>query len=216
MATFQGPTMTFGGGVSDTFTTPFPHALGTKARDAAGNEYVLCQTGAVTTVSPEQVVVIGADWSITPIGAVGAFGMLGVVPDYDRLGLTSARVSPYPINTALWIQIYGRAYIMYDTPTGVASSGGALTTVRTSLAYRFHVHSSAATTPTGQPYATSADALSTLSDYLIVGMTVATDASPDASIGLVTLVSATHSGSDVAVWLNYPYARYIEPAVSTA
>jgi len=213
MATFQGPTNTFGGGVSDTFTTPFPHALGTKARDANGNEYVFCQT-AGATAAPEMVVVIGADWGITPIGAVGAQGMIGVVPDYDRLGLTSARVSGYPTATGLWVQVYGRAFIMYGGG-GVSPSESLLTTVRTSLGYRFHIATSTASTPVGQPRPTSGDGAETsLSDYLIWGMYVATDATPDASVGNVTAVSATHSGSSVAVWMNYPYAAYVTPRTS--
>ena len=221
MAGLQGTAQTFSGGVSDNYTTPFPMSLGTKARDSFGNEFVLCQTGAATTVAPEMVVVIGSDFSVAPIGAVGATGHLGVVDDYQKQGNTSARVSAYPINTTVWVQIYGRTFMMCDTPTGVASSGGALTTVRTSLAYKFYVHTSAATTPTGQPFATSAliTANATLATYLIEGIYVATDATPDASgtsilqldgttaLG-VTLVSATHSGSSVAVWLNYPFARY--------
>ena len=72
MAGLQGTAQTFSGGVSDNYTTPFPMSLGTKARDSFGNEFVLCQTGAATTVAPEMVVVIGSDFSVAPIGAVGA------------------------------------------------------------------------------------------------------------------------------------------------
>lgn len=216
MSTLRGQAQSFPGATSDTYTTPFPVALGTKARDAAGNEYVFCQTGASTTVAPEQVVVIGSDWSVAPITVSAGAGPVGVVPDYPSLGLTSARVSPYPINTGLWIQIYGRCHVQYATPTGVASSGGALTTVRTSLAYRFHVGTTIQTTPVGVPVATSDNGQVSVTDFLIQGMFVATDATPNASgvsilmadgstaLG-VTLVSATHCGSNVAVWINYPY-----------
>ena len=226
MATFQGTAQSFPGGVSDTFTTPFPIALGTKARDSFGNEFVFCQTGASTTVAPEMVVTIGANWSVAPITNVGGAGMLGVVADYQKHGNTSARVSAYPINTSVWVQIYGRTFVMYATPTGVASSGGALTTVRTSLQYIFKMATTDATTPAGQPIAVSGYGVETsLNDWIIEGMYVATDATPDASgasilqldgttaLG-VTLVSATHSGSTVAVWLNYPHGRHVTPRTS--
>lgn len=227
MATLQGPTVVFSGGVSESYTTPFPHALGTKARDAEGNEYVFCSTGAETTVCPEQVVVIGSNWNVVAIGAAGAQGPVGVVADYAKRGLTSAFSSAYAAATGIWVQIYGRAYIMYGGG-GTSPSEHLLTTVRTSLGYQFHVPTSTASTPVGQVRATSDNALSTLSDYLIKGMTVATDATIDVSgasvlgpggttLGLgVTKVSATHSGSCVAVWLNYPRAEYVNPLTSQA
>ncbi len=226
MAGLQGPAQSFPGGVSNTFTTPFPISLGTKARDSFGNEFVFCQTGANTTVAPEMVVTIGADWVATPIGSVGFSGPVGVVADYQKQGNTSARVSAYPINSSVWVQIYGRTFVMYATPTGVASSGGPLTTVRTSLAYIFKGATSAITTPVGQPIAVSGYGVETsLNDWIIEGMTVATDATPDASgtsilqldgttaLG-VTLVSATPSGSSVAVWLNYPQGVHVTPRTS--
>lgn len=224
MGTFQSGTQSFAGGVSDSWTTPFPHALGTKARDSFGNEYVFCSTGAATTVCPEQVVIINADWTISPIGEVGGQGMIGVVPDYQKRGLTSAFVSPVPASTALWIQIYGRAYIMYGGG-GVSPSESLMTTVRTSLGYKFHIATTVASSPVGQPRPTSDNIATTLSDYIITGMTVATDATPDASgasilgpnnttVLAVTKVSATHSGSCVAVWLNYPQVSYVGPLTS--
>ena len=222
MATLQGGTQSFAGGVSESWTTPFPHALGTKARDSEGNEYVLCSTGALTTVAPEMVVLIGANWNVTPITEVGGQGPIGVVADYAKRGNTSAFSTAYPAARAIWVQIYGRAYIMYGGG-GTSPSEHLLTTVRTSLGYRFHIPTSTASTPVGQPFATSANIGTTLSDYLITGMTVATDATIDVSgasvlgpggttLGLgVTKVSATHSGSVVAVWLNYPQAEYGSP-----
>ena len=226
MSTLQGPTNSFAGGTSAIFTTPFPHALGTKARDAQGNEYVFCSTGAATTVCPEQVVLINSDWTVTPIGAAGGQGPIGVVPDYQKHGLTSALVSGYPAGTGLWIQIFGRAYIMYGGG-GTSPSEHVLTTVRTSLGYQFHIATSTASTPVGQPFATSTNLQTTLTDYILEGITVATDATPDASgasilgdnnttvLG-VTKVSATHSGSTIAVWLNYPQARHLSPNTSNA
>ena len=224
MSTLQGDAQSFAGGTSDTWTTPFPHALGTKARDSAGNEFVFCSTGASTTVAPEMVVLINADWTVTPIGAAGGQGAIGVVVDYQKQGKTSALSAAYAASTAIWVQIYGRAYIMYGGG-GTSPSEHVLTTVRTSLGYRFHVATSTASSPVGQPFATSDNIQTTLSDYLIEGMTVATDATPDASgasilgpnnttvLG-VTKVSATHSGSTVAVWLNYPQAKYLAPLTS--
>ena len=225
MSTLQGGTQSFAGGTSDVYTTPYPHAPGTKARDSAGNEYVFCTTAGATS-APEMVVLIGADFSITPIGAAGGQGAIGVVVDYAKQGLTSARVSGYPTGTGLWVQIYGRAFIMYGGG-GTSPSAHLLTPVRTSLGYRFHVPTSTASTPVGQVRATSDNVQTTLSDYMIEGMWVATDATPDASgasvlhpngstaLG-VTKVSATHSGSTVAVWLNYPYATYLLPNTSNA
>jgi len=225
MTAFQGFAQSFAGGVSDSFTTPFPQPLGTKARDVDGNEYVLCQTGANTTVCPEQVVMIGADWVATPIGASGGIGAVGVVADYAKRGLTSAFVSAIPINTTVWVQIYGRAYMMH-AGGGTSPSEGLLTTVRTSLGYRFHIPTSTASTPVGQPIPTSVNIQTSLSDFIINGISVATDATPDASgasvlgpggttLGLgVTKVSATHSGATIAVWLNYPQAEYISPMTS--
>lgn len=225
MATFQSQSPAFAGGVSDSHTTPFPHALGTKARDSEGNEYVYCSTGADTTVAPEQVVLIGSNWNVVPIGASGGQGPIGVVADYAKRGLTSAFVSAIPINTGIWVQIYGRAYIMYGGG-GTSPSEHLLTTVRTSLGYKFHIATTVASTPLGQPRATSDNIATTLSDYIIDGMWVATDATPDVSgasvlgpggttLGLgVTKVSATHSGSCIAVWLNYPQVAYVGPLTS--
>lgn len=225
MSGLQGPAQSFAGGVSDHFTTPFPQPLGTEARDSEGNKYVLCSTGANTTVAPEMVVTIGADWVATPIGNAGAQGAIGVVADYAKRGLTSAFSSALAANTTVWVQIYGRAYIMYGGG-GTSPSEHLLTTVRTSLGYKFHVPTTVASTPVGQPFATSDNIQVTTSDYIIVGMWVATDATIDVSgasvlgpggttLGLgVTKVSATHSGSVVAVWLNYPSVTYVAPNTS--
>src|SRR6266576_1886250 len=73
----------FGGGVSDAYTTPFPHTPGTRARDSDGNEYVFCTAGE--PVAPEMIVVISPSWDVTKLTTTSR-GIIGVAPDYAKLG----------------------------------------------------------------------------------------------------------------------------------
>lgn len=214
MGTFQGPAQSFPGGTSDGYTTPFPIALGTRARDNAGNEYVLCQTAAITTVAPEMCVSIAADWSIAPVTTGGTNkGMCGVVADLTKSGNTSAPVSAIPINTSVWVQIYGRAFVQVGTNASSPSdAANGPTTLSTSAYTQFYLPTSA-TTPVGVLTVVSDHLITTLSRWTVKGMYVAQDATVG-DVSAVTAVSATHIGSRAAVWLNYPEIIYDDVLVS--
>ena len=212
MGVFQSLPTVYPGGTSDGFTTPFPIALGTKARDLNGYEYVLCQTGTLTTVAPEMAVTIGADWIVTPVGSsvTGQRGSLGVVADLGKSGNTSAPVSAIPTSTSVWVQVYGRAYVQIGlNASSPSDAANGPTTVHTSLLIKFTGATSAAT-PIGVLGLVSDQLPTSSSNWVVRGMYVATDASPAAEVSIVTAVSATHIGSHVAVWLNYPYIAYEE------
>lgn len=199
----------FAGDVSERFTTPFAHPLGTKARDAAGNEYVLCTVGAGTGLAPEMCVVIGADFTITAVSATSHRGPIGVIADYTKIGLTSAYTTAVSSAQALWVQIYGRAFVQCSTG-GDSSPSEAITTLQTTVMPRFRPVTSGATTPVGNLLLTSANVLTTVALYYIDGMTVADDVTVG-EVSAVCNVSPTHSGARAAVWLNYPK---IEPQLT--
>ena len=216
MATLQGPTQTFGGGVSDVHTTPFPHALGTKARDSAGNEYIYVDYSA--PASPEMLVTIDESFIASPF-VTASWGRIGVVPDFGKLGQsentpTMPASYQWTSDNAGWVQIYGRAYIGTGTEDASASDEGGGTTLHTSAACIF-VPPTSVVTPTGTPNVVAGLALSTSGQQYIVGMWVATDASLGTVVsGIVgstagssnpTNVPSWHAGGRTPVFLNYPY-----------
>ena len=212
MGTFQSMAPGYPGGTSDYYTTPYPVALGTEARDGAGNKFVFCNTGSVSTCAPEQCVMIRSDWSITPVVASGR-GQVGVIADLTKSGNTSAPVSPIPINTGVWVQIYGRAFV--QVAGGGSSASDAMSSLLTSAALQFKIPTTLAASPPGQlAFTTDTQAMTTIASYYIVGMTLAFDASVG-DVSAITSVTQSHGGSRAAVWLNYPQIDAIQVPSST-
>jgi hypothetical protein len=187
---------------SEVATTPFPIQLGTRMRDSAGNEYIYCDyTGTVFAGTPVQ---INSDFTAAKVGITGR-GAFGVV--------TSGGTS----DNAGWVQIYGRAYVQLLGDTAAVSVSDNLpTTLSTTAQTKFWLPTTATSTgPEGLRW-TSGN-VSTTSGFYIDGLYVA----HDASVGMPNLhntssvspsnVSAitSHTGVDVAVWLNYPFIKHV-------
>ena len=118
MSRLQGPSMGFAGPTSETWTTPYPHAVGTKARDKDGNEYLFCS--AVTAVAGNGILVsITADHQIAPL--------LGTSLLAARVGIAMQTLA---VGAAGWVQIYGVAFVQGNAAS--ANLAGA-TTNATSL-----------------------------------------------------------------------------------
>lgn len=198
----QGP-IGAAGSTSDVYTTPFPHTPGARMRDASGNEYVFCDfTGTVYTGTP---VAISSAYTAAKIGTTGK-GPMGVACG----GATS--------DNAGWVQIYGRCYVQLlagisgTSTSDLVSLMGAATT----LQVKFILPTTATSTgPEG--LRTTAGTVSTASGYYVEGIFVASDASvgdtsalpgliPDTSNTSSSNISdwTTHTGVDIAVFLNYP------------
>ena len=167
----------------------YPFALGTRARDARGNEYILVDP-TESVYSRQPVLIRAGTWTAEQIGAT-AKGPIGVLAEGD---LTS--------DTWGWAQVYGKC-LMQISMGGVSPSDAANgpTTLMTSVHTKFRTPTTL-TSPIGLGWA------SDVSDagYYVQGMYVAADA----SLGDVSAVTsaASHSGGQVGVWLNYPHAGY--------
>jgi len=204
MGAITGPAMSFPGPTSQTWTTPYPATLGTIAIDGPGNVYVLCQTGSNTTVAPEMAVTIAASWIVTPVGttANAGRGPVGVVADLGKSSASAAPSAAFAASTAIWVQVYGRAFVQVGANASSPSdAANGPTTVQTSLQTQFFVPTSVVT-PVGVLGLTS-DASSLDTRLIIRGITVADDVSLG-DVSTITLVSATHIGARVAVMLNFP------------
>ena len=216
MSTLQGYTQSFAGGVSDGFTTPFPHPVGTRARDGAGNEYVFCEFEG--PLAPESIVSISSAYVAQALTTTSR-GMIGVTPDYNKLGQdanTPTMHASYQWTSAMggWIQIYGRGVVGIggaDSSPSDAANGP--TTVRTSDVIKFRVPSTA-TTPLGIGILASGGRALSSGEGYITGMWIATDVTIGSVSAFVGTTGATteptntpsfHAVGRMAVWLNYPY-----------
>lgn len=185
------------GGAADStsvaHTTPYPHVVGTRARDASGNEFVYVDyTG---TVFSEQPVLISSAFTAAVLPTTSARGLVGVA------------VTPGTSDNAGWVQIYGRAFVQLGL-SGVSPSDAANgPTTLTSTQTIFTVPTSA-TTPAGIGYVSAAAAATSDQQFVIEGIFVATDV----SLGDVsaTTSATSHTGNRVAVFLNYPYVHETE------
>lgn len=190
MGNFAGPTQIAAGMTSDIFTTPYPHQLGTRMRDALGNEYVFVDFDA--TVYSRQPVLISSDFVASTIAVTGR-------------GLVGVAVAQNSSDTAGWAQIYGKC-MMQIIKSGVSASDAANgpTTLSTSQATQFYIPTSI-TSPAAFRWTTGNT--STGSGIRIDGIFVATDAAPG---DVSAKTSATsHSGSEISVFLNYPAATQV-------
>lgn len=189
----QGPVGTAGPtSVALTHTTPPPGNLGARARDAEGNEYVLCSSSA--TVAQGQLVMIDAAFDVSALVVGTGRGRVGVV---SAAGATSDQLC--------WVQIYG-ACTMQIGMGGVSPSDAANgpTTLSTSITTRFIVPTTLST-PAAPGWVSDNSSLAV--NFYIDNIFVATDADLTA-VTAVTL-AATHTGHQVKVFLDYPSIRYI-------
>jgi hypothetical protein len=188
----QGPIALTGGFTSNPLsqTSPQPGSnppLGTRAQDAAGNVYILCDS--TSTLFSGLPVVIQDDYTCNTI-ATGVFT--------GRIGVNQANATS---DQLVWVQVYGRA--MMQVGGSNVSPSELLTTVRTSAAIKFIVPTSLST-PASLSHVTDASSVNT---GLVMGMWIANDV----TLGDVSAVtsSPSHTGSQVPVFLNYPYVQYL-------
>lgn len=180
------------GTLADVFTTPYPHELGSRRRDAAGNEYVFVDF--TSTVYSRQPVEIASDFTAAPVGTTGR-GNIGIVAD-----LSNSATS----DNAGWVQIYGRCFVQLGM-SGVSPSDAANgpTTLSTSAQTKFMLATSQ-TSPVGIGWTSDPST----NGYWIAGMVVASDASPG-DVSAVTSATS-HTGAQIAVFLNYPRIQYTD------
>jgi hypothetical protein len=189
----QGP-IGAAGATSEVFTTPFPHQLGDRARDRAGNEYIFVDfTGTVYGGTPVQ---INGDFTAAKVGITGrgAFGVACSSATSDNAG---------------WVQIYGKATVQLLGATAEVSPSDAAngpTTLSTTAQTKFWLPTTATSTgPEGIRW-TSGNA-STTSGFQVIGMIVSSDADPTA-VSAVT-AATSHTGSQIGVFLNYPMIVHV-------
>jgi hypothetical protein len=189
---------------SEVATTPFPVQLGTFMRDSAGNGYVYVDfTGTVYEGTPVQ---INSDFTAAKVGTTGrgAFGIACCAATSDNAG---------------WVQVYGRAYVqLLGETAGVSPSdaANAPTTLSTTAQTKFWLPTTATSTgPEGLRW-TSGNT-STSSGFMVDNLIVAHDASyPNVQLTQSSNVSpsnvspaTTHTGHDIAVFLNFPMIKHV-------
>lgn len=184
----QGP-VALPGATTVVHTTPFPIQVGTRARDASGNEYVYVDfTGTVYTQQPVEIL---DDHTAQAVGTTGR-GRVGVAVT----GATS--------DNAGWVQIYGLCTIMLGM-SGVSPSDAANgpTTLDTTGMTRFILGTSL-TSPNGIGWTTGNTSVS--AGHYVEGMVVAQSA--DLTAVSATTSATSHTGNSVLVFLNYPWIVY--------
>lgn len=176
-------------------TSPFPLALGSRAKDSAGNEYILCS--ATDEVNAGQPVQISSAFAATILAVTGR-GPVGVV--------CAGQVTS---GAAFWVQIYGKCSMMIidagsgGTQPSPSDAANGPTTLSTSVPTRFAL-STSLTSP--HSFTWVSGNASTASGIYAEGITVAQDAAP-ASVSAftaTTAASARHTGAAISVFLNYP------------
>lgn len=175
-------------------TSPPPCPLGSRMRDANGNEYVFCDfVGSAFGGTPVEIF---DDNTCQQLGTTGR-GRVGVA-----CGVQTS-------NDWGWVQIYGRCSVQLGM-SGVSPSDAANgpTTLNTSVATIF-VLGTSLTSPNGIGWVSGSAAVNTSGlTYVIDGIHVATDASPG-DVSLVTSATS-HTGNQISVFLNYPFIRPVD------
>ncbi len=178
---------------------PFYRRLGERARDGAGNEYVMCDFTAQTY--SRQPVTINSDFTAAPVGVTGR----------GNIGIAAEEATS---NQWGWVQIYGRCFVqlgMGDTSPSDAANGP--TTLSTSAATIFMLGTSLSS-PNGIGWTSVAPGTSGFNTaaWIVDGMVV----SDGASVGAVSAVTsaASHTGAQISVFLNYPKLRFVAAYVS--
>jgi hypothetical protein len=212
MAQLVGPGLIGAAGpTSQTWTSPFPHRPGDKARDRDGNEYIFCNF-VTTNVSGGVLVLIDSEHAARPLlGTARVGGRVGVA-------MTGATAG----TDAGWVQVYGVHFAV--------QGNGASDTLVSDQTVDYHlIPQTSVSTPSGtlslvaRETGTSIEA--TLSYIPIRNMWLVpsaevsdldhTDAlgtsTVSAASGPVTAVTATTNGTSMhtglcwPVFLNYPY-----------
>ena len=184
----QGPAA-LPGGTSVVFTTPFPLVVGQQARGLDGSVYLFVDyTGTVYSGLP---VAILSDNTAGPLG----------ITHRGRIGVCMAQASS---DNAGWVQIYGRCDMQVGvagtSPSDAANCG---TTLQTSAGTKFILATSATTL---NVLAFVSDASGLDEKYVVTGITMASDPSLTAVSDLSS--AASHTGSHVGVFLNFPAVNY--------
>lgn len=195
----QGPVGLPGATTWTHSTSPFPLTVGSRAKDSAGNEYVLCSfTDEMNAKQPCQ---ISSAFAATILAVTGR-GPIGVVCANQ---VTSGSIG--------WVQIYGKAMMMIidagsgGTQPSPSDAANGPTTLSTSVPTRFAL-STSLTSPHSLTWVSGNT--STSSGIYAIGITVAQDAAP-ASVSSVcdtTNASARHTGAQISVFLNYPHLEH--------
>src|SRR5262245_26302 len=192
MAFLRGTPVALAGGFTSnplSQTSPQPGqnpALGTIGYGPNGEVFVLCDS--LSTLFSGLPVVILDDYTCQTVTTSITQGRIGVC----HANATS--------DNLVWVQIYGRV-IMQVGGSNVSPSE-LLTTVRTSAAIKWTVPTSLST-PASLSNSTDA---SSIHPAVVVGMWIATDVSLGDTSAVTSATS--HTGSQTAVFLNYPYLHY--------
>jgi hypothetical protein len=187
----QGPIISGAATSVAVATSASPFSKGLTMKDAAGNVYMWVEfTEAVFSGVPVQ---INSDFTASRLATTGrgAVGVAQGAATSDENG---------------WVMVYGRTQVQLGM-SGVSPSDAANgpTTLQTSLQTVF-VLGTSLTSPNGVGWVSgAAAALTTAVTYVIEGMFVATDASPG-DVSAVTSATS-HTGNQIAVFLNFPYIR---------
>ena len=84
------------------------------------------------------------------------------------------------------------------------------------ISKKLRIPTTLAASPPGQlTFTSDSNQLTTIQQYNIVGMTLATDAT-NADATAITSVEKTHGGMRMPVWLNYPYVNATQRGASDA
>lgn len=225
MASLTGGALNPAGPSSQTWTSPFPHKPGEKARDKFGNEYVFCEF-ITTNVSGGVLVQIDSMYR--------AFPLLGTARVGGRVGV--AMTGATAGTDAGWVQIYG-LHLGVQTSGATDSDGGSAYLSSDQTVDYALVPQSSVTTPSGTLHMivnesnTSVEAstnfipiknmwlvpagqVSNIPDALFTDF-YSNVTSPVSAVsntsGAVTLISGTtngtsmHTGTHRPVFLNYPF-----------
>src|SRR5262245_32289924 len=114
MPSLRPVAMGFAGNASDLYSTPWPHALGERARDKNGNEYMFVDFGAAS-MSIGSVVHISAASIAVPLNTASLAST-----DGGRVGVVVA-ANPTSVQAG-WVQIYGFALVQCDAGAGTGAA----------------------------------------------------------------------------------------------
>lgn len=170
----------------------YPVNLGSRKRDAFGNEYIFVDF--LTNVYPGQMVTILPNFTSDALATTGR-GPVGVV----------AEVGACTSDNWGWVQIYGRCLVMLgNAGSSPSDAANGPTTLSTSAATKFQLGTSLSS-PNSVGWVSDA---STGSGYAIDGMKVALDASVGDVSAVTSGTNGGHTGGQIAVFLNYPEVTY--------
>lgn len=223
------------GPTSQVWTTPYPHALGDKARDKDGNEYVFCSAD-VAVAGDGIVVSISAHNTVAPLLSTSLLAA--------RVGIARQTMAAAEGG---WVQIYGIAFVQMSTAASTELTSVNVANVSVSEGDAnglFPIPQLVVTSPTGtlslvagqadgDPtsltsvtsaplfgnvnrilgiYVMSVADVSALPDRFIFDRYGITSVSPVSNTsGVVTLTTraTSHVGGEMVVFLNFPYLEGI-------